>query len=67
MTRLLSARGFERAENETPLEFATAIGAVEAMKITDAYNRVRYGEYELSPDEMSDIENWLKGIDNDQG
>lgn len=67
MTRLLLARGFVRAENETPLEFATAIGAVEAMKITDAYNRVRYGEYELSPDEVSDIENWLKGIENDQG
>ena len=67
MTRLLASRGIERAQSETPLEFATALGAVEAVKITDAYNRVRYGEHALSLDEVADIENWLKGIARGEG
>lgn len=64
MTRLLSSRGLARAEGETPLEFATAIGNFEAIKITEAYNRVRYGERALSQDEMIEIEDLLKHIED---
>jgi protein-glutamine gamma-glutamyltransferase len=62
MTRLLSGRGMTRAQNETPLEFAAGVGAVEAVKITDAYNHVRYGEHSLTQDEIAEIESWLSQL-----
>lgn len=62
MTRLLAERGLEREADQTPLEFAGAIGAVEALKLTLAYNRVRYGVEKLTPSETAEIESWLEGL-----
>lgn len=62
MLFVLAEKGFEREPYQTPLEFAYAVGAPEAVKITEKYNRVRFGEKGLSRDESDEIENWLEGI-----
>jgi protein-glutamine gamma-glutamyltransferase len=64
MQNVLARRGFERPAHQTPLEFAFALGMPEAVKITEKYNRVRFGEKNLSKDEASEIENWLKNLEN---
>lgn len=63
MTRSLAARGIERASDETPLEFAVVVGYPEALKITRAYNSVRYGEQQLTPAEQKQIEEWLRSLE----
>jgi hypothetical protein len=66
MTAVLAARGLERAASETPLEFATSTGMTEAMKITRAYNRVRFGEQQLSTTEAAEIEDWLSRLEGEK-
>ncbi|HEX8735731.1 MAG TPA: DUF3488 and transglutaminase-like domain-containing protein, partial [Pyrinomonadaceae bacterium] len=63
MQKLLARKGFERASHQTPLEFALALNMREAVKITEKYNRVRFGEKNLSRDETREIENWLKNLE----
>ncbi|MGA9997983.1 MAG: DUF3488 and transglutaminase-like domain-containing protein [Pyrinomonadaceae bacterium] len=63
MTRSLAARGIERAADQTPLEFATVVSFPEALKITRAYNSVRYGEQQLTPGEQKQIEEWLRSLE----
>ncbi|HEY0546312.1 MAG TPA: DUF3488 and transglutaminase-like domain-containing protein [Pyrinomonadaceae bacterium] len=63
MTRVLAARGLRREANETPLEFAVAVEMPEALKVTRAYNRVRFGEQSLAPAEITEIENWLRHME----
>jgi hypothetical protein len=36
----------------------------EAVRITEKYNRVRFGEKNLSRDETQEIENWLENLEN---
>jgi hypothetical protein len=64
LTKVLAARGLRRAPDETPLEFAEATGLSEALLITRAYNRVRYGEQQLSKDEAEDVDKWLREMEN---
>ncbi len=59
MTRLLTERGLRRGKDETPLEFAVSTGIADVMRITRAYNRVRYGSQNLSAAEMAEIEQCL--------
>ena len=66
MTKILAARGVEREANETPLEFAAAAGIPEVLKITEAYNRVRYGEQRLTPAEIALINEWLSRIEGEK-
>ena len=66
MTRILAARGLRRETGETPLEFATAAGMPEVLKITEAYNRVRYGEDRLTPAEIAEINRWLSRMEGEQ-
>ncbi|MEQ1921932.1 MAG: DUF3488 and transglutaminase-like domain-containing protein [Pyrinomonadaceae bacterium] len=63
MQQLLAKKGISRQPFQTPLEFAFALGSVEVVSITQKYNRVRFGEKDLSPDEADEIENWLKKIE----
>jgi protein-glutamine gamma-glutamyltransferase len=63
MTSILAARGLRREANETPLEFATAAGMPEVLKITEAYNRVRYGEHRLTSAEVAEINHWLSRME----
>ncbi len=64
MQKVLASKGFVRAEHQTPLEFAFALQMPEAVSITEKYNRVRFGEKDLSNDEAEEIENWLHNLEN---
>lgn len=69
MIKTLAARGLERSAGETPLEFATMTGMPDALKITQAYNRVRFGDEKLSASERAQIEELLRrmeGKDSDR-
>jgi hypothetical protein len=59
LVSLLEQRGLERDKHLTPLEFADSLNSSEAMLITRAYNRVRYGSERLSPKERKEIEQAL--------
>lgn len=63
MTKALAKQGLQRQPSQTPLEFAVAVGADEALKITEAYNRVRFGAQNLSATETDEIESWLRNIE----
>lgn len=64
MQKILASKGLRRAPHQTPLEFAFALDMPQAVNITEKYNGVRFGEKHLSGDEASEIENWLKELEN---
>ncbi|MEO6590170.1 MAG: DUF3488 and transglutaminase-like domain-containing protein [Pyrinomonadaceae bacterium] len=64
MQKVLASKGLVRQSHQTPLEFAFALDMPEAVKITEKYNRVRFGEKDLSRDEVQEIESWLEKIKN---
>ncbi|CAN5116542.1 DUF3488 and transglutaminase-like domain-containing protein [soil metagenome] len=66
MQKVLASKGFTRQSHQTPLEFAFALDMPEAVKITEKYNCVRFGEKNLSKDEAQEIENWLKKLETDK-
>lgn len=64
--RLLNAmeqQGLARDKHLTPLEFASTLDSGQALMITRAYNRVRYGNQRLSAGEKRDIERALSEIE----
>ncbi len=63
MQTVLASKGFTREPHQTPLEFAFDVGMPEAVKITEKYNRVRFGEKRLSHDESAEIESWLGSLE----
>jgi hypothetical protein len=63
LVSLLEQRGLERDKHLTPLEFANSLNSSEAMLITRAYNRVRYGSERLSPKERKEIEQALSVLE----
>ncbi|MBA2493657.1 MAG: transglutaminase domain-containing protein, partial [Acidobacteria bacterium] len=63
MQKVLASKGFTRAAHQTPLEFAFALNMPEAVRITEKYNRVRFGEKKLSKDETIEIEDWLEKLE----
>ncbi|MBV8855707.1 MAG: DUF3488 domain-containing protein [Acidobacteria bacterium] len=66
MTAALSARGHVRRADQTPLEFAEAVGAPEVLAVTRAYNRVRYGAQDLTRAEAEEVERHLKKVMSDE-
>jgi transglutaminase-like putative cysteine protease len=56
---LLEKRGIRREAYQTPLEFADSVGIPDAIRITQAYNRVRFGVEKLSATELAEIERGL--------
>jgi transglutaminase-like putative cysteine protease len=66
LTRLLAQQGITRAPDQTPLEFAAGAGFDEAVSITRAYNRVRYGAAKLSGGDQKHIEQWLAALEKSQ-
>lgn len=64
MIRALDKKGLRRQPEQTPLEFAAELKMSEAVKITEAYNRVRFGKLDLSQYETVEIENWLQNLEN---
>ena len=62
LTTLLAEKGIRRAADLTPLEFAGSLDVPEVLKITRAYNRVRFGRQRLSSAEITDIERALSNL-----
>ncbi len=62
MQTILAAKGLIREPHQTPLEFAFALEMPEAVKITEKYNGVRFGDKDLSRDEASEIDSWLSRL-----
>ncbi len=63
MLAALEMRGLKRASDQTPLEFASIVGTSEAVIITEAYHRVRYGAQNISASEVLEIENCLRRLE----
>ncbi len=63
MVGVLEAKGFVREPHQTPLEFAFAVGMPEAVRITEKYNRVRFGERHLTHNESTEIESLLGSLE----
>ncbi|MEP6743582.1 MAG: transglutaminaseTgpA domain-containing protein [bacterium] len=61
--KLLETQGVRREPDQTPLEFASALGLNEAEAITAAYNRVRFGRQALSFTERKQIERLLTALE----
>src|SRR5215813_1849791 len=59
LLKVMANRGIKRAPYQTPLEFAAVVGGSEARVITNAYNRVRFGDWRLSLQEQKQIEEML--------
>jgi len=64
LVALLEKQGIKREPHQTPWEFASAIGINEARAITSAYNRVRYGDEQLSTSERKQIEELLSELES---
>ena len=63
LLKILEKQGIKRELNQTPLEFAAGAGVNEARAITQAYNRVRFGDEQLTNDERTQIEDLLVRIE----
>ena len=55
----MEQRGVARDKHQTPLEFADKLHSKDAMIITRAYNRVRFGGERLSAPEKREVERAL--------
>ena len=62
LTKVLAERGFKREPQQTPLEFAVGLGQNEVIRITELYNRVRFGDAKLSKSDARQVEQWLNGL-----
>lgn len=65
LLRLLALRGQQRNPDLTPLEFANNLDFQQALSITHAYNRVRFGGQELSQAELREIDQTLEQLEGD--
>jgi hypothetical protein len=59
LVALLERQGIKRELHQTPMEFANSVGIPDAIGITEAYNRVRFGVEKLSASELVEIETSL--------
>ncbi|MBV9928872.1 MAG: DUF3488 domain-containing protein [Acidobacteria bacterium] len=66
MLKALAARGHVRRADQTPLEFAEAVGTPEVLAVTGAYNRVRYGAQNLTRAEAEEVERHLRKVMSDE-
>lgn len=63
LVSLMEQRGLLRDTHLTPLEFADTLKSNEALLITRAYNRVRYGREKLSATEKREVERALFALE----
>jgi hypothetical protein len=63
LTSLMEQRGLLRERHLTPLEFAQTLKSNEALVITRAYNRVRFGGQRLSASEKKEVERALGALE----
>ena len=64
MLTILEQRGIKKESFQTPLEFAAASNVPEAVVITNKYNRVRFGNKEVSTEEAREIDQLLQTMSN---
>ena len=64
LLNVMEQRGLLREKHLTPLEFANKLVHSQAMMITRAYNRVRFGKQRLTATEKREIENALSELEN---
>ena len=64
LLNVMEQRGLSREKHLTPLEFANTLAHTQAMTITRAYNRVRFGKQRLTATEKREIENALSELEN---
>lgn len=62
MTEILAARGINRDATKTPVEFALTVGSPEALSLTKAFERVRYGGRDLSAPELAQVRESLQRL-----
>ena len=67
LTNLMAQQGHHRDKHLTPLEFASQVGTEDAALITKAYNRVRFGNEQLSTIELREINRILTGLEKVNG
>ena len=60
---LMEQRGLSRDKHLTPLEFANTLKSNDALLITRAYNRVRFGGQRLSAIEKKEVERALFALE----
>src|SRR5215213_8226834 len=60
---LMEQRGLSRDRHLTPLEFAQTLKSSDALLVTRAYNRVRFGGQRLSATEKKEIERALFALE----
>jgi hypothetical protein len=63
MERVLAKRGLKRRPEQTPQEFAFALDMPLAVRLTELYNRVRFGNEPIGPEDASAIESWLDHLE----
>ncbi|MBX3244750.1 MAG: DUF3488 domain-containing protein [Acidobacteria bacterium] len=63
---ILDLKGIRREPHQSPMEFAYAVGMPEVIKITESYNKVRFGGRELSRNESEEIKSWLDEMDKNR-
>jgi protein-glutamine gamma-glutamyltransferase len=63
MNAALAAKGLTRRADQTPLEFAEALGTPEVLVVTGAYNRVRFGAGGLTEAEAEEVEHCLRRME----
>ena len=66
LLKVLEKQGVKRELYQTPLEFAATAGVSEAQAVTNAYNRVRFGEEKLSDSERAQIDSLLSRLERKQ-
>jgi hypothetical protein len=59
----MEQRGLSRDKHLTPLEFANTLKSNDALLITRAYNRVRFGGQRLSAIEKKEVERALFALE----
>jgi protein-glutamine gamma-glutamyltransferase len=64
LLNVMEQHGLSRQKHLTPLEFANTLAHTQAMMITRAYNRVRFGKQRLTATEKREIENALSELEN---
>ena len=67
LVSLMEQRGLMRDGHLTPLEFASTLKSNEALLITRAYNRVRFGHEKLSATEKREVERALFALEAADG
>ena len=63
MQAILADKGLVRLPHQTPLEFAYATEIPPVIRLTERYQRIRFGEAEIDAKEQEEIQRWLQELE----